>query len=305
MCWFDCHRMFLPERHPFRRDRVNFMARVQEEGHAPPIRTDVELLAELDMYGMKRVYEDGAREYNDTYGPYTGGLKKRSVFWDLLYWETNMIRHCLDVMHIEKNFFDNIFNTVMRVEKGTKDHIGARRDMQELGIRSALHPVGNEIPMASYTLDDRGIYALLDWLKTLRFPDGYVSDLARNIDMNKHSIFGMKSHDCHVFMQRLIPIAFRELLPVPVWEALTELSLFFKTITSPRLKTSDMMKLESEIPVILCKLENIFAPSFFDCMEHLPVYLPYEARIAGPVQYRWMYPFERYVHVIQLIFMIF
>ncbi|KAH0695483.1 hypothetical protein KY285_022580 [Solanum tuberosum] len=30
-------------------------------------------------------------------------------------------------------------------------------------------------------------------------------------------------------------------------------------------------------------------------MEHLPVHLPYEARIAGPVQYRWMYPFERYL----------
>ncbi|KAH0717853.1 hypothetical protein KY285_013884 [Solanum tuberosum] len=30
-------------------------------------------------------------------------------------------------------------------------------------------------------------------------------------------------------------------------------------------------------------------------MEHLPIHLPYEARIAGPVQYRWMYPFERYL----------
>ncbi|WOH00079.1 hypothetical protein DCAR_0519435 [Daucus carota subsp. sativus] len=30
-------------------------------------------------------------------------------------------------------------------------------------------------------------------------------------------------------------------------------------------------------------------------MEHLLVHLPYEARIAGPVQYRWMYPFERYL----------
>jgi len=28
-------------------------------------------------------------------------------------------------------------------------------------------------------------------------------------------------------------------------------------------------------------------------MEHLPIYLPYEARIGGLVQYRWMYPFER------------
>ena len=71
--------------------------------------------------------------------------------------------------------------------------------------------------MASYTLDDRRIYALLEWLKTLRFPDGYVSDLARNIDMTKHSIFGMKSHDSYVFMQHLIPIAFRELLPVQLY----------------------------------------------------------------------------------------
>nr|GLL19544.1 uncharacterized protein LOC109149905 [Ipomoea trifida] len=30
-------------------------------------------------------------------------------------------------------------------------------------------------------------------------------------------------------------------------------------------------------------------------MEHLPIHLAYEARIAGPVQYRWMYPFERYL----------
>ncbi|CAK8574835.1 unnamed protein product [Lathyrus sativus] len=28
-------------------------------------------------------------------------------------------------------------------------------------------------------------------------------------------------------------------------------------------------------------------------MEHLPIHLPYEAQLGGPVQYRWMYPFER------------
>ena len=50
---------------------------------------------------------------------------------------------------------------------------------------------------------------------------------------------------------------------------------------------------EEEIPVIIHRLECIFPPSFFDCMEHLPVHLPYEARIVGPIQYRWMYPFER------------
>jgi hypothetical protein len=37
----------------------------------------------------------------------------------------------------------------------------------------------------------------------------------------------------------------------------------------------------------------IFPPSFFDSMEHLPVHLPFEVKVGGPVQYRWMYPFER------------
>ena len=95
-------------------------------------------------------------------------------------------------------------------------------------------------------------------------------------------------------MQRLIPIAFRELLPPNVWKVLTELSLFFKNLTSTTIKVEEMMKLENDIPLILCKLERIFPPSFFNSMEHLPIHLAYEARIAGPVQYRWMYLFERY-----------
>ena len=108
--------------------------------------------------------------------------------------------------------------------------------------------------------------------------------------MRRHKIFGMKSHDCHVFMQRLLPIAFRNLLPIHVWESLTEVSLFFRDLCCPVLNIADMRRLEIEIPLIICKLERIFPPSFFDVMEHLPVHLPYEARIAGPVQYRWMYP---------------
>ncbi|XP_065871961.1 uncharacterized protein [Euphorbia lathyris] len=113
--------------------------------------------------------------------------------------------------------------------------------------------------------------------------------------IKKAKLFGMKIHDCHVFMQRLLPIALREMLPKNVWEAITELSCFFKNLTAHVIKVNDMAHLEEEIPIILCKLEMIFPPGFFDSMEHLPIHLPYEARVAGPVQYRWMYPFERYL----------
>jgi hypothetical protein len=37
----------------------------------------------------------------------------------------------------------------------------------------------------------------------------------------------MKSHDCHVFIQTLIPLAFRDLLPKGIWDALMEISHFF------------------------------------------------------------------------------
>ena len=150
VCWFDCHRRFLPKNHLFMQDRRNFMNRVKESGHAPRVCTGYELLEDLDKYGMKRVYEEGAQEYNDTHCPYTGGWKKRSIFWDLSYWKTNSIRYFLDVMHIEKYYLNNILNTIMCVGKATKDHLALRQDMCDLSIRNELHPVGDAIPKASY-----------------------------------------------------------------------------------------------------------------------------------------------------------
>ncbi|XP_060200510.1 uncharacterized protein LOC132628763 [Lycium barbarum] len=123
--------------------------------------------------------------------------------------------------------------------------------------------------------------------------------MSRCLDTDKFKLFGMKSHDCHVFMQRLLPIAFRELLSSNVWQTLIELSLSFKDFTSTVLRAVDLERLEVHIPQILCKLERIFPSGFFNSMEHLPVHLPYEARIAGPVQYRWMYPFERYLRTLK------
>lgn len=37
-----------------------------------------------------------------------------------------------------------------------------------------------------------------------------------------------------------------------------------------------------------------FPSSFFTVMVHLVVHLATEAKLAGPVHYRWMYPIERY-----------
>ena len=45
----------------------------------------------------------------------------------------------LDPMHIEKNFFDNLFNTVMDVSNKTKDNLKARMDLKEYCRHSELY----------------------------------------------------------------------------------------------------------------------------------------------------------------------
>ncbi|KAK8921612.1 hypothetical protein KSP39_PZI020469 [Platanthera zijinensis] len=301
-CFFDCHRKFLPLDHPYRYQRDNF-TKGRIETDAPPIQlTGHELEAIVAFLPKIDFGKTKDKDKIEGFGESHNWLK-RSIFWELPYWKTNLIRHNLDVMHIEKNMFDNVFNTIMDIKSKTKDNVKARLDLQNICKRRDLElkEVNGKLlkPKASYTLskDERGI--VLKWVKNLRLPDGYASNLGRCVNLEDYSMHGMKSHDCHIFMERLFPLAFRDLLPEVVWNGLTELSQFFRDLCSTTLYESDMKKMEENIVVILCKLEKIFPPAFFDSMEHLPIHLAYEARVGGPVQYRWMYPFERFLNTLK------
>ena len=105
----------------------------------------------------------------------------------------------------------------------------------------------------------------------------------------------MKSHDCHVFMEALLPIAFSA-LPDDVLEPLVALGEFFKNLCANVLREDLLMDIHSKISLILCKLETIFPLAFWNIMEHLLVHLAQEAYLGGPIHYRWMYPFERFFH---------
>ncbi|KAK9287212.1 hypothetical protein L1049_015625 [Liquidambar formosana] len=109
----------------------------------------------------------------------------------------------------------------------------------------------------------------------------------------------MKSHDCHVFLQLLLPIAIRACLRKDVSAALVDLSFFFKELYCRTLRLEVLERLQKEIVLVLCKLESIYPPAFFDVMVHLAVHLPSEAKLSGPVQYRWMYLIERFLHTLK------
>ncbi|XP_060960043.1 uncharacterized protein LOC133030954 [Cannabis sativa] len=62
---------------------------------------------------------------------------------------------------------------------------------------------------------------------------------------------------------------------------------------------SNLQELQDEISYILCKYEQFFPPAFFDIMIHLTVHLVREVKWCGPVYFRWMYPFERYMKILK------
>jgi len=54
---------------------------------------------------------------------------KKSIFFQLSYWKDLLLSHNLDVMHIEKNIYDNIVGTIMNIKGKTKDTIKMHFDL--------------------------------------------------------------------------------------------------------------------------------------------------------------------------------
>ncbi|KAL9690719.1 hypothetical protein QQ045_011127 [Rhodiola kirilowii] len=66
-----------------------------------------------------------------------------SIFYDLPYWSTLKQHYSLDVMHIEKNVFDNIIDTILGFQGKTKEDIKAREGLEQLGISQYKRSVQN------------------------------------------------------------------------------------------------------------------------------------------------------------------
>lgn len=116
--------------------------------------------------------------------------KKRSIFFDLPYWEHNVLRHNLDVMHIEKNVCDNLIGTILNLDGKSKDNMKAHLDLKEMDIRHELHPQVHPndrtyIPHACYTMSSREKDLFLIVLKNIKVPDGYASNISRCVNLKE------------------------------------------------------------------------------------------------------------------------
>ena len=72
-------------------------------------------------------------------------MSKTKYFLGTSLLETNVLHHYLDVIHIEKNVFENIFNTVIDIKKITKNNIKARIDITFQRSTPPSSPIINKL----------------------------------------------------------------------------------------------------------------------------------------------------------------
>ncbi|XP_042396490.1 uncharacterized protein LOC121986596 [Zingiber officinale] len=287
------HRKFLNSDHKFRKDVQHFDG-TEEYGRPPPILSGDTVINELKNFKLKfgKIVDDNPKL------PFN--WKKLSIFFDLPYWKDNVIHHNLDLMHIEKNVCESIWGPLLDMEGKMKDNIKSRLDLQEIGIRSKLHPIKKGLsrvylPPACYSMGKKEKGTFCKVLKKVKVPDGYASNISRCVQMKPAKLIGLKSHHNHILMQQLLPVALRKTLSKSVRNPLIRLCRYFRELCCKVISPTDVVRLRKDIAVILCQLEKIFPPSFFDIMIHLTVHLATEVQLAGPVYYRWMYSIERYL----------
>ncbi|XP_050387384.1 uncharacterized protein LOC126803657 [Argentina anserina] len=259
----------LPRNHQFRKKHKWFNGNV-EKRMRPKIFTGRAIVAALagfkNTWGKKKGKVKKLKR-----GDTAKILKKKSVLYDLPYGEELPLCYNTDVMHCEKNVSKAILRAIFDEKGNSKIRGLSCRDLELMELMDDDVPkeerkdkIDSSQP---YTFTKVELQKFCWRLYMQRFPDGYCSNIANCVKMKDCKLQGLKSHDHHVLMQ---------------------------VLNKRRLE-----ELEDEIIETLCLFERYFPPSFFDVMIHLTIHIGREAKLCGPVHYRWMYPFERYMKVLK------
>jgi hypothetical protein len=107
--FFDCHRRFLPHNHRYRKNRKDFFVGRVENDVAPLRLFGEELFDVVSEYGEIVFGLQSGKQKFPSFG-LTYNWVKRSIFWELPYWKTNLLRHNLCCYPIFDPYFDKFSN---------------------------------------------------------------------------------------------------------------------------------------------------------------------------------------------------
>jgi hypothetical protein len=229
ICYFDCHRCFIPFNHPFRRQRKEFRKGTIIMKGPPKRRSGIEITQEhrklvLDESGKR--YQGFGEEHNWNH---ICGL------WELPYAKSLILMHNINVMHQESNFYQALINTCMDFPDKTKDNDKARMDLAVICDRptQVLRENGGK-PKADYCLKPKQRKEVMKWMKDLKFLDGYAAVFRRSMNLKKMKMNVLKSHDFHIIMERLMHVMFRGYIYDVVWKTLAEVSYFYRQLCAKK-----------------------------------------------------------------------
>src|SRR3954468_3144140 len=137
-------------------------------------------------------------------------------------------------------------------------------------------------PAACFTLSKEEIKQFIQCLLGVKFPNGYAGKISRYLDEAKQSFSGMKSHDCAVLMNQILPVAIRGIMDKHVHKTLFGLCKFFDVIFRKSIWASQLKRLQEEIVFILCELEIYFPLVFFKIMAPLWIHVVEDIVQLGP-----------------------
>jgi hypothetical protein len=159
----------------------------------------------------------------------------KSCLSELPYAKVLILPHNIDLMHQERNVAESIISMCFDVTDFSKDNVNARKDLADLCNHPSLEPKRNakgnlERPRAPYCLKPVERKEILRWLKKLKFLNRYASNIKRAINVSTDKLNGLKSHDYHIIIERLISVMFCGYFDDDLWKIFTELYYFYRQI---------------------------------------------------------------------------
>ncbi len=100
---------------------------------------------------------------------------------------------------------------------------------------------------ASYALTKEEKEIFFECLLSIKVPSGFSSNIKGIINMAEKKFQNLKSHDCHVIMTQLLPVALRGLLPDNVRLAILKLYAFLNAISQKVIDPEIIPRLENDL----------------------------------------------------------
>ena len=107
----------------------------------------------------------------------------------------------------KKNLCLNLLN-FLGVYVKSKDTPEARQTHQRMHEQDDTHSENHQGP-ASYTLTKEEKKIFFECLRSMKVPSGLSSNIKGIINMAEKKFQNLKSHDCHVIITQLLPVALR------------------------------------------------------------------------------------------------